>query len=95
MEERFIQNFKFAIESEDDGITLETRFRDLAEWDSLNALSVIAMLDEEYDVIIEGNDFVKIEPKPKCMQISTKPPSLTFSTSTSHTKRTVDQNKGK
>ena len=35
----------------------ETVFRELEEWNSLAFLSVIAFIDEEYDVIIEGNDF--------------------------------------
>lgn len=34
----------------------ETRFRDLDEWSSLIALSVIAMVDEEYDVTLKGDD---------------------------------------
>ena len=32
----------------------ETNFRDLGEWDSLFALSVIAMIDEEYEKQISG-----------------------------------------
>ena len=34
----------------------ETKFRDLDEWSSLLALSVIAMVDEEYDVTLKGDD---------------------------------------
>lgn len=34
----------------------ETNFRKLDEWDSLSALSVIAMIDEEYDIQITGAD---------------------------------------
>lgn len=34
-----------------------TEFRGLDEWSSLTALSVIAMLDEEYDVQIENAIF--------------------------------------
>ena len=34
----------------------ETRFRDLDEWSSLIGLSVIAMVDEEYDVTLKGDD---------------------------------------
>ena len=33
-----------------------TRFQELDEYSSLIALSIIAMVDEEYDVIIKGND---------------------------------------
>ena len=34
----------------------ETAFRDLDEWSSLMALSIIAMVDEEYDVTLQGDD---------------------------------------
>lgn len=34
----------------------DTKFKELDEWSSLMALSVIAMVDEEYDVRIKGED---------------------------------------
>lgn len=34
----------------------ETKFRNLDEWSSLMALSVIAMVDEEYGIALQGND---------------------------------------
>lgn len=34
----------------------ETVFHDLEEYTSLNALSIILMVDEEYSVTIDGND---------------------------------------
>ncbi len=37
-------------------IKAETLYKDLDEWSSLIALSVIAMVDEEYDVTIKGDD---------------------------------------
>lgn len=37
-------------------IKAETVFKELEEWSSLIALSVIAMVDEEYDVTIKGDD---------------------------------------
>lgn len=33
-----------------------TNFKDLEDWNSLVALSVIAMIDEEYDVAVKGDD---------------------------------------
>jgi len=60
MEQRFIELFKETLEMEDGEITVDTRFRELEQWDSLAFLSVIAMIDEEYDVVIEGNDFKKL-----------------------------------
>lgn len=37
-------------------ITASTAFHDLEEWSSLIGLSVIAMVDEEFDVALKGND---------------------------------------
>ena len=37
-------------------ITATTAFHDLDEWSSLIGLSVIAMVDEEYDVALKGDD---------------------------------------
>ena len=37
----------------------ETKFRELEEWSSLLALSIIAMVNEEYDVIIKGDEMKK------------------------------------
>ncbi len=36
--------------------TAETEFKELDEWSSLTALSIIAMADEEYNVILKGED---------------------------------------
>ena len=57
METKFIENFKDILEITDRDLQLTDRFRDYDEWDSLAFLSLIAMIDEEYDVIIEGKDF--------------------------------------
>lgn len=54
----FIEKFAEAIEIEDASVlTPETEFRTLDEWDSLSYLSVIAMIDEEFDVQIETPEF--------------------------------------
>ena len=37
-------------------IKADTRFRDLDEWSSLVGLSVIAMVDEECEVLLKGED---------------------------------------
>ena len=46
-------------ETEPEEFNPETRFKELDEWSSLTALSIIAMVDDEYDVIIKGNDILK------------------------------------
>lgn len=43
-------------ETDSDTINATTRFKELDEWSSLVALSVIAMIDEEYDVEFRGDD---------------------------------------
>ena len=37
-------------------ITAEVEFKNLDEWDSLIALSVIVMVEKEYSVVINGDD---------------------------------------
>lgn len=56
----FIENFAAQFDETDASIfTPDTRFRDLEEWSSLTALSVLAMADEEYDVQLKGDDMRK------------------------------------
>lgn len=53
----FIENFAEQFEDTDASeIKADTVFKELDEWSSLIALSVIAMVDEEYDVAIKGDD---------------------------------------
>ena len=50
---------KFAEQFDDTDLsefTPETIYKDLDEWSSLMALSIIAMVDEEFEVSIKGND---------------------------------------
>ena len=39
----------------------ETKFRELEEWSSIIALSLITMIDEEYDVALKGEDIRRSE----------------------------------
>jgi acyl carrier protein len=53
----FIQNFADQFDETDASeFKAETVFHDLDEWSSLIALSVIAMIDEEYDVTVKGDE---------------------------------------
>ena len=52
----FIDNFAAQMEETDPAEITATAFRDLDEWSSLSALSIIAMVDEEYDVTLKGDD---------------------------------------
>lgn len=47
--EQFLKDFHSCFENIDESkIKIETEFRTLDEWDSLTALSVLAMIDSEY-----------------------------------------------
>ena len=53
----FIQNFAEQFDETDASeFKAETVFHDLDEYSSLIALSIIAMVDEEYDVTLKGDD---------------------------------------
>lgn len=53
----FVENFKDQFEDElECELTEETSFRELDEWSSLVALSVMSMIDDEYDVQLSAND---------------------------------------
>lgn len=53
----FIENFANQFDETDASeFTAGTVFHELEEWSSLIALSLIAMVDEEYDVALKGDD---------------------------------------
>ena len=51
--EKFAEQFDDTDPSE---IKADNRFRDIDEWSSLVGLSVIAMVDEEFNVLLKGED---------------------------------------
>lgn len=56
----FVKNF--AAQFDDTAaseFSVETRFRDIEEWSSLIALSIIAMVDEVYKTKLTGDDIRK------------------------------------
>lgn len=56
----FIQHFAEQFEeTEMSEFSPKTAFRDIDEWSSLMALSVMAMVDEEYDVQLNANEMRK------------------------------------
>jgi acyl carrier protein len=55
--QEFIENFAGQFDETDASeITAKTVFHELDEYSSLIALSIIAMVDEEYDVTLKGDD---------------------------------------
>jgi len=58
----FIENFASQFEDTDiSELTADAEFKALDEWSSLMALSIIAMVDEEYGVSIKGKDIRESE----------------------------------
>lgn len=56
--EEFVKLFAEQFDETDASqFTPETAFRELEEWSSLIGLSVIAMVDEEFDVALNARDF--------------------------------------
>ena len=55
--DEFVDLFAEQFEDTDPSeITSSTVFHDLDEWSSLIGLSVIAMVDEEFDIALKGDD---------------------------------------
>ncbi len=58
----FIEKFAEAVEIEDaSGITGTTKFRELEDWNSLAALSVISMFEDELNKDLSVSDFKKAQ----------------------------------
>ena len=56
----FVKNFEDAVEGTEPGsLNADTEFTTLEQWDSLAALSVLAMVDAEYETEISGNELRK------------------------------------
>jgi acyl carrier protein len=60
MQGKFLEVFKDTLDIEDRELNMSDEFRTYEEWDSIANLSVIAMIDEEYEVVIENSTFKNI-----------------------------------
>jgi acyl carrier protein len=60
MEANFIKVIKDALEMEDKNLAMDDKFKEYEEWDSLAQLTLIAELDENFDVTIQTSDFKNI-----------------------------------
>ena len=55
--QNFIKQFAELFEETDTEVfKAGTKFRELDEWSSLIALALISMIDEEYDIVLNGED---------------------------------------
>lgn len=58
----FVRHFADQFDETDPSLfSPETKFRNLDEWSSITALSIIAMVDEEYDVTLKGDEIKNSE----------------------------------
>ncbi len=55
--DKFLNLVADILNREENSISYQDDFREYNEWDSLAALSFLAMINEEYDVIISRRDF--------------------------------------
>ncbi|MEY4861364.1 MAG: hypothetical protein RL059_1063 [Bacteroidota bacterium] len=60
MEEKILDLLKDILEIEDRDIHLSDVFRDYEEWDSIANLTLIACIDEEFEVIISSNELKEL-----------------------------------
>ena len=51
--------FSCFTEADAEGFAPVTKFKELKEWSSIQSLTVIAMIDEEYNVEVKGDDIHK------------------------------------
>ena len=62
MEIKFLNDFENILDDQPNfKLELNSKFRDLDEWDSLTALSLIAMLDDEYNITVTGDQIKNLE----------------------------------
>ena len=60
MEEKILDLLKDILEIEDRDIHLSDVFREYEEWDSIAHLTLIACIDEEFEVIISSNELKEL-----------------------------------
>ena len=58
--DQFFEELKETLELEDVELNESTNLIDLDEYDSLSVLSIIAMIDENFDKKLSGKDFQSI-----------------------------------
>jgi acyl carrier protein len=56
--DKFIESMSEVFERDDIGP--DDVFRDYEEWDSMAYLSLIAMIDDNYDIVIPGDEFASL-----------------------------------
>ena len=71
--EDFLKTFSENFDQSSSVIDLSTSFRDLEEWSSMQALIVIAAIDEHYGVTITEKDFRAAQTVADLCRLTLKP----------------------
>ncbi|MBU0993325.1 MAG: acyl carrier protein [Proteobacteria bacterium] len=58
--EEFLSELKEIMEIEDSELTEDTVLRDMMEFNSLALMGIIALIDENFDMVIEADAFEKV-----------------------------------
>lgn len=61
MKEKFLEAFKEALELEDEKVSFNDTLADFDTWDSMSRLSLIALLDEHFEVEVSDAEFDDID----------------------------------
>lgn len=61
MKQKFLDTIKEALEVDDIEINLEDKLADFDSWDSMSRLSLVALLDENFEVEVADAEFDKTE----------------------------------
>lgn len=57
MKDKFLEIFKEALEIEDEQVQMNDVMSDFDTWDSMSRLSLIALLDEHFEIEISDDEF--------------------------------------
>jgi acyl carrier protein len=69
MKEHFLEKVKETLEIEGRDLQFSDNFKEYDEWDSLNLLSIIAMIDEDYGVVVDSNSMSKVNTLDELFQL--------------------------
>jgi len=69
MKEQFLEKVTETLEIEGRELQFSDNFKEYDEWDSLNLLSMIAMIDEDYGVVIDSNAMSKVQTLDELFQL--------------------------
>lgn len=61
MKEKFLNAFKEALEIEEEKVNMNDVMADFDTWDSMSRLSLIALLDEHFEIEVSDDEFENLK----------------------------------